>query len=573
MATVLSLVPQTWDPPPRDATGDESSLSSGTIFLPDLSTAGIPPSLPPQIGSLSFAGSSPTLCHPDMRFFKGLTKKRFFLAVSLDPHTKNLIQWRHRFRVAPSRWWKNHSKGPDPGAVPVALSSPEITASESLSSHGDDPSANPSRFTGTDGNSSLCVHACWTDDGSSVFWSEEEGMNYAPSHFRTLPRLKPWTSDATTASSQHTTTTDPSLVPIGSKSCLRLPRRLFQYCHSSHKSRQACHEASSIAEARDDGDDDQHSVPESSAHFSVTDSAFPASREPFLAPVLWTRWGTDCEGVDPLRIQGSTSRGSDSDCSDDRPDVASIASRVTLDRYLSRTVDISDVAADDCLSVQSHSLLAVSFDQEYAQLIFAQPSSAEAEAENDEAEAYIQETAQDLEEEVLGISFAHPASQAPQDDGVRSTRQVAKAQQAVSHEPWDDYDCHTNSFRMEEWSVAPASVLIEASYTDWEDNDDDGIAWSFSRDDAASINHDEFSMTVVKPTTGLLMSARTPGKAVVMPVLPPALCGCDTDIHSSDESYMDCPFDEPSPHPSVSTAIKVRGSSAITMHPSHRIGM
>lgn len=125
---------------------------------------------------------------------------------------------------------------------------------------------------------------------------------------------------------------------------------------------------------------------------------------------------------------------------------------VSLDKFMhdSKSHCYSDLSNADTMSVTSN-LLAVSFDQDYAQLVFVNPSSSE------DSEDVI------VSDEPLGITFAHPAS-----------RSIGS--HYSERDPVDETWKKIESFRIE---GMPEPVVVDTYSTDWENN-----GWSFSKDES-----------------------------------------------------------------------------------------
>lgn len=145
---------------------------------------------------------------------------------------------------------------------------------------------------------------------------------------------------------------------------------------------------------------------------------------------------------------------------------------LSLDEFMetSRPYDISlsSIDAHDTTSIAS-AMISVSFDNDYAQLIFKKPLPS----------SEVSEGSITVSEIPLGISFPHPASQ---NVSQRHNRGVTRKSDGDGIDIlWDKI----NNFRLDDLYSSPASLVI-----DWED---DALARSFAQDGSIA------STTLFKP--------------------------------------------------------------------------
>jgi hypothetical protein len=274
-------------------------------------------------------------------------------------------------------------------------------------------------------------------------------------------------------------------------------------------------------------------------------------------------------------------------------------------------MDIAQVDTSDSHSVHSDMHMAVSFDQDFAQLVLTTKDRDEDDDDNDESSLL-------TNDELLGIAFAHPDSadythsdhrdsgSPPSLNAVgrdedalhlttkasrysmrRNTAAAAVTTRDVSiRNTWNDMTVvDDNSFRgVEEWSVAAASVLIETTLTDWGGNidDDDDVEGCYVtwEDESAG----ESTIDQIRPAGGGFASATT-GRVTTL-----ALHGHDRSDDEEDDETDGCgsatgsmnsdyPFDEQSPRPGSypgSFHLQVRSRTSKPARPPrtpHRVGV
>jgi hypothetical protein len=182
-------------------------------------------------------------------------------------------------------------------------------------------------------------------------------------------------------------------------------------------------------------------------------------------------------------------------------------------------VPLGDISALDSASVGS-AHLAVSYDEDFAQLVLKRSSSSASE------EDII------LNEIPLGALYPHPAGNSI--SSASTTLSKHKAADCASDwfnckvdNFWKDLDAETVDDTFEsQLSSPPSPVDIETKPTDW---DADTLDWSFSQDDSVVSFTSMFGESVFKPIYHL---------AADMPVLP-HLCGVSNNPFDEGSLYLD----------------------------------
>lgn len=196
-------------------------------------------------------------------------------------------------------------------------------------------------------------------------------------------------------------------------------------------------------------------------------------------------------------------------------------SRVSLADFLEKgpmqptELQLSNIAAEDGASVASANL-AVSFDDDYAQLVLRASSSTE-----EEDEALHELLGYDTP---LGVAFPHPAVGSSDDASSRtesrasrdaatyqSTRMEKVAQprsrprtdrpKSETREVWDQLDREERSSRdasSSDSTPRPSPVQIDRKDTDW------NLGWSFSHDDSVISFSSVLGKSIVKPLCRLM---------------------------------------------------------------------